>query len=261
MNLKRNYNNLKSFIHVIVISTILIATIFLITLNVNKKDNIEITKQTVSFKEIGDDFIYYNGYIYYKNKNLSIINESDIGEQIGVVKYHLMYQDIKDNSFECYDDKSIYGYALNEGTPVYKHSQRTDVLLVHTEYNYHEYYIYTKEKTVSDYPNFNYYKNNKTDVHLKLISIGDIEIPIEIDLSKIQEDEDNLYMNPYMEGFIPFYLLIEDNGIYQKYEGKGNIFLNVIIFNIDEKQYIYSDDNLSIILKNLYLEDMNNNIE
>ena len=59
-----------------------------------------------------DYFIYANGELYYRNKQLCITDPSDVGEEIGIVKYHLKKDSIYNDSFIYYGDNKIYAYAI-----------------------------------------------------------------------------------------------------------------------------------------------------
>ena len=140
MKEKNSYKNLKSFILLTIFLSVVFILIFFIAnhkdLTTDEKNSI----QTIEIKEIGDDFLYYNGDVYYNNRNLSIISEEDVGQEIGTVEYHLKFDDIKNNTFKYFNDNKIYAYAVKKGTVIYSHKKLDNVILVPTEYNYHNYY-------------------------------------------------------------------------------------------------------------------------
>lgn len=252
MNNKINKKDIKSFLFLSFFMAIILGVILFIA--IYKKNNEQIIETTtIEIKEIGDDFLYYNGFIYYNNRNLCIINESDVGTEIGTVKYHLMYNDIKDNSFIYYNDNEIYAYALEEGTQIFKHKSNNNIILVPTKHNYHNYYVYTKEKTISEFHDFEYYLSNPDKIDsIKFVSYGDTEIPLNLSINDFKENIEPFSISSYIDGFMAYYLLIEENGLYTKYESTGNMFMNIILLNIDNTQYIYENSELSNMLIEMF---------
>lgn len=253
MKEKTSYKNLKSFVLLTIFLSVVFILIFFIINHKDSKTDEKNSTKTIEIKEIGDDFLYYNGDVYYNNRNLSIISDEDVGQEIGTVEYHLKFDDIKNNTFKYFNDNKIYAYAVKKGTVIYSHKKLDNVILVPTEYNYHNYYVYTKDMVPSDFHDFNYYINNPDEIqNIKFVSIGDKEIPINLSINDFFINENAYSISSSIPGFLPYYLLIEENGLYLRYEGTGNIFLNDILLDINNKQYIYENDNLSNILKELF---------
>lgn len=259
----------RRFLLLAVFSLIFFITTIVIIITSNKETNSN-NLELVDAREVGYGFIYYDGNFYYKHNNIAIIDKSFVGEKIGTTDIHLKYPLIDNTKFE--DTKETVGFALYEGTEFYSYNERDDILLVKSEYALFGYYVYIKDKTVSDivYRNsVEHYKNNQC----KVISYGLQEIPLDIKLSDFSRTDEALTMFPSTsidDGAVTYYVLIEDDGLYSVFEGLGNVLSDYIaLTSIEEGSQTYFThkyNGLSDSLINMYgeffgFEEVDNEIE
>ena len=130
--------------------------------------------------------------------------------------------------------------------------------MVESEYALFGYYVYVKDKTVSDMAERNSIEHYE-DWPLKVISYGLKEIPMDIKLSDFSQTEEALTMFPSTsldDGAITYYVLIEDDGLYSTFEGLGNVLSDYIALTSmeNEKQayFIHKYEGLSKVLIDMY---------
>lgn len=237
--------NMSSFIKLVILVSACFAVLIFILSRPEKKVE-ESDENMVSIADIGDGFLYYDGDVYYKNKSICIKDSSEVGEKVGENTYHLMYDDIVDNSFKYKD--GIYIYAEEVGTEVFKFKGRDDILLVPTEYNLNGYYLYEKE--IHNY-DFEYFLENDYDSKT-LIGYFLNEIPISFELSDFKKSDNEYSNSSSNNGFMGYYLLIYKNDVCYKFECSGNVFSNIILLDTDNAQYVLEKEGLSDILINMY---------
>lgn len=245
----------KKFLVMACATLIFFITMISIIIGTNKKEEPG-NSEIVDSREVGYGFIYYDGDFYYKHNNLAIIDKSLVGDKVGTTSIHLKHPLIDDTKFE--DTGETAGFALYEGTDFYSYNDRDDVLLVESEYALFGYYVYVKDKTVSDMAERNSIEHYK-DWPLKVISYGLKEIPMDIKLSDFSQTEEALTMFPSTsldDGAITYYVLIEDDGLYSTFEGLGNVLSDYIALtsmeNGKQAYFIHKYEGLSKVLIDMY---------
>ena len=243
----KNNKNIKDFIRLVVVVTIgfLLVLIFLLA---SHKKEADINSNLIEISDIGNGFLYYDGNIYYKNKTICIKDSSDVGNEIGENICQLKYDDIKNNCFE-YNDDGIYIYGETVGTKVFELINNKNILLVPSEYNINGYYLYEKNN-INEYE-FNYFLKNIPD-NVKLLGYFSKDIPIELDISEFKIADNDYSLSSFSDGFMGFYLLLEKNNVYYKFECSGNIYSNIIILEDNSIQYVYKNTELSSLLLEMY---------
>lgn len=244
-----NKKELKNLIILCVFIFITFMIIILLTSPNNNKIEEEINYELIPVEEDGY-FIYYENNLYYRNKQLIIMDKNEVGDFIGNNDYYVKYPDLENGCLKYNNDNKIYGYAIDTTEKIYKHKTNNNVLLLKTEKNYNGYYVYVKN-TMPEEHDIKYFID-KGNLNVKLISYQSREIPIDFKLSELTLSEE-LYKNSFTNnGFVPFYILIEDNGFYEKIEGSGNISIPYIFINTNNEQYYYENKELPEILTNMY---------
>lgn len=257
-------NDVKKFIKfaIFIICGIFVLSLIAYFTN-NKKTIDENESKYVKVDEIGQGFIYYKNELYYKNKYLCLIDSSEAGEEIGKNQKQLTKQQMSNNKF-LYDGEEIVAYGVYVDTPVYSCKSNNDILLVENkDYMWNGYYIYVKGVTYSESSkrtSLQYYIDNPDEIEsVKMISYGRNEIPIDLKISDFSKDENNSYSfatNDIQDGYMQYYLFIEDDGICSYFVGDGHILSDyIIIRSYDEgveTQYVCKYDKLNETLYDMY---------
>lgn len=244
-----NRKDLRNLIILCIFFGIIFLTIILLTSPKETTDNIE---ENISLIKVEEDgyFIYYDGCVYYRNKQLTLKNENEVGEFLGTNDYYVKYPDLENGYLKYYNDNKIYGYAIDTTTEVYKHKTNNNVLLIKTDKNYNGYYVYVKN-TMPEEHDIKYFIDKKFE-NAKIISYQSREIPIDFKVTDLKFANEQYQNISSTSGFVAFYILVENNGFYEKIEGTGNISLPYIFINTNNEQYYYENEKLPEILQKMY---------
>lgn len=148
------------FLLALLLIVMLISSILIFVFNKDKfipeKDNtvyyeLDLTKMNNKF----DGFICYEGDLYILQPSLEIIDESYVGELIGVTNNKILHPDIKEK--DSIRVENLDCYAVEQGFEVRKTSLGEDYLLVYNEGSINKYDIYLKNKSESEYKFRNLY--------------------------------------------------------------------------------------------------------
>lgn len=221
----------------------------------------ESNTELVQLSQEEGGFLYYNGDVYYKHPYLCV--PSDLrGEEIGQNEWNIQYSDIdsKTRTFSVEEGKSLCVYAYEEGLSVFKHKNREDVLILQDDDYLYSGIVYIKDTNISEYAyhSFEAFLTEEPD-SIKLIGPMLYEIPMEFKVADFTYDSNELGSPSSFEGYLPFYLILEKNGLYTKVEGTGNAYLDYIVItssdnygNEPAKNYVCNKEGLSEVLLELY---------
>lgn len=222
------------FIKIVVFTIIVFIIIIIFSIPKNNKIDNTSDLTLIDIQGIESGFLYYDNEIYYRNKNLALISQDDLSEQIGINERKLMYSDVNNNKIAIYNNESLDIYAVAEGTAAYKLKSNDNAIAIPNDNAFGGYSIYIKDELPSNskFNNLKYYKENQDDIYVtKLIGYMSKEVPIEFHLDDFNVDENTYSFGTIENGYMAYYLLVQYNGLYAIIEGKGNILSNTIVLN------------------------------
>lgn len=255
----------KEWMNLLFLSIFVLIIFAIIVYAFNNKKNEDVDKSlknSFQIKDVEYGFLYYDGYIYYKDPNLMIYDISKVGPTIGKNEKHIKMEDIENKAI-VFDNEKLCVYAEYEGTEVFPFKDNQDILLIKSDYAINSYFVYVKNILPSEsYKGLDLYIKNKINSNM-LISYGmediDKKIGLYFNISELEKINDDTisFNSTIVNGKMIYYLLFEEyEGVYRSFKGQGNVLSDIIIFESKEdeniQQYKYTHKGLSNALVEIY---------